>query len=152
MEKENDAKKFKNTFEISYEDFMIARFQPMIGVFQKFISEFEEERVLQLISEYMDELSVYQISQSLGEQSIENFAQFKVKFMGIINSEFMKNSVTYQIVEDTENKMEFKFTKCLWAKVMKQLGFDGEQGYMTCCKADFAMATAFHPKVKLTRS
>ena len=148
----NEAKKFKNKFEISYENYMIGRFQPMSGIIQKFIAEFGEERVMQLVSEYMDEITIKSIKQSEEENSIENFSQFKLKFMKMINTEFMKNTITYSIIEDSDYKMEFKITKCLWARVMKKFGYEGERGYTICCKPDYAMTTAFHKNLKLSRT
>ena len=148
----NDAKKFKNKFEISYEDFMLARFLPMLGVIQKFISEFGEEKTLQLVAEYINDLAIAQINQSSNKKQIENFAQFKIVIMSMFNTEFMKNATTFEIIKDTAEKLELRFRKCLWAKTFNQLGFDGEQGYRTACRADNSIANALHPNVMLTQT
>ncbi len=123
MENGNETKKFKNNLEINYEDFLMARFLPMLGVIKKFISEFGEEKTLNLVSEYIDELAIIQINQSKDKKQIENFAQFKIVLMSMLNTEFMKNATTFEIIVDTEKKLELRYTKCLWAKVFHQLDF-----------------------------
>ena len=152
MNEEKSPHKFKNKFEISYEDFMVGRFQPMVGITRKLISELGEEKALQLVSEFIEEISIMQTKKTVEKNPVENFSQFKEVFKKQMTSEFMKNSSSFTIVEDSDEKLEFNFSECLWAESMKKLGFDGEKGYKICCKADFAMATAFHPNVKLTRT
>ena len=151
-ERSNKAKKFKNTFEISYEDFLKTRFHAFLGIIQKFIAEFGEERVIPLVSEYMAETAVNSIKEEVQKNPIRNFSQFKIMFMKMINSEFMKNTTTYKIVEDSEDEFKISYTKCLWAKIFEEFGFDREQGYDICCKADFVIANTFHPKIKLSRT
>lgn len=152
MSAEKSHHKFKNKFEISYEDYMTGRFQPMVGLIRKLISDFGEEKVMQLGSEFIEELSVMQIKKNIEKNPIENFSQFKKMFKTQMTTEFMNNTSSFTIVEDSDDKLEFNISECLWAESMKKLGFDGEKGYMLCCHPDYAMASAFHPNVKLTRT
>ncbi len=152
MEEEKPPHKFQNKFEISYEDYMLARFLPMLGVIQKFISEFGEEKTLQIVSDYIDELARIQINQSRNKNQIENFTQFKISLLELYTTEFMNNSVTFDIIEDTDDKLVLKFTKCLWAKTFNKLGFDGKPGYRTACRANYSLAKNLSPNVKLTRT
>ncbi len=149
-EKFEDTKKFKNAFEISYEDFFMTRFLPMLGVIQRFMEVFGEEETLQIVGQYIDDLAITQITNSQPIDQIENFAQFKIVLMSILNTEFMKNATSFQIIEDTDEVFELRYDKCLWADTFKKLNFDGELGFRTACRADNSIANALHPKVRLT--
>jgi hypothetical protein len=149
-ERSNEAKKFRKTFEISYEDFLKARFHAFLGIIEKFITEFGEEKVMPVVSEYMAETAVQSVKQATEDKVIENFAQFKVLYMQMINSEFMRNATTFEIVEDEEYVLEISYKKCLWAKIFHEFGVDF--GYNVCCNVDYAVANAFHPNIKLTRT
>jgi len=151
MSEKEMPEKFKNKFEVSYENFMLGHFQPTVGLIRKFSTEIGEEKALMLAGEFIEEFSVMQTKQMVKDNPIENFEQFKETFKKHMTTEFMKNSSSFTIVEDSDEKLKFKITECLWAEAMKKLEFDGEKGYKICCDADYAMAKAFHPNVKLTR-
>ena len=148
----NDAKKFRKSFEITYEDFFLARFMPMLGCIKKFMSEFGEDRALSLVTEYIDELAVEQTQNTIQDINIENFAQFKIMLMKILNTEFMRNCTSYQVIEDTESQFKLRFTKCLWAKTFTELKFDGEKGHRTACRAYYTITSGLSPNVKLSRT
>jgi hypothetical protein len=144
--------KYKNKFEVSYENYLLGRFQPIVGLVRKFSTEIGEEKALKLASEFVEETARIQTKMAFKDTPIENFEQFKDVFKKFITSEFYTNSSSSTILEDSEKKLEFNFTECLWVDVMKKLGFDGDKGYKICCDADYAMASTMHPKVKLTRT
>ena len=54
-------------------------------------------------------------------------------------------------MEDTKTAFEVKVTECIWAKTFHDLKAP-DIGYAMVCHADFAIATAFNPKMKLIRS
>jgi hypothetical protein len=63
---------------------------------------------------------------------------------------FWKHVLTFEIAEDTEKAFEVKITECLWAKTFR--GADAADiGYSWVCHPDYAMATAFNPKMSLIR-
>ena len=57
----------------------------------------------------------------------------------------------WEIVEQTDDKIEIKITRCLFAEAFKELG-DTELGYIISCEQDFHFAKGFNPKIKLTRT
>ncbi len=152
MTEKASPKKYQNKFEISYEQFIQVRTAQLVGLIKKFIQKYGKEEVLELVTEYMDEENTKIMKTNLGGMEIENFAQFKEVFKNILNLDFYKNSSTYTITEDSDTKLEFCFTECLWVDVLKQLGFDGELGDQVFCHVDYAIAKAFHPNIKLTRT
>lgn len=152
MSENNMSEKFKNKFEISYEEFLLGRTQQLVGLIKKFMQKYGQEEVLESVTEYMDEENSRNIKQNLGGMKIENFNQFKEIFKQILSADFYKNSSTFTIVEDSDEKLEFRFTECLWVDVMKQLNFDGDLGDRVFCHTDYAIAKAFNPHIKFSRT
>ena len=54
------------------------------------------------------------------------------------------------INEDSEEKLSFKITRCLFAEAYNELGLS-DLGYATCCHVDYAIAENWHPNGRLTR-
>jgi hypothetical protein len=63
----------------------------------------------------------------------------------------MQHALVYQIVEDTPQAFEFRISKCLWAKTFRENSAEAI-GYAAICHPDFAVASAFNPKIKLIRT
>jgi len=61
------------------------------------------------------------------------------------------NTLTHEIVEDTENAFELRVTECLWASVYRDAGMDGEIGHAAVCYMDYTWPTAFNPNFKMER-
>jgi hypothetical protein len=61
-----------------------------------------------------------------------------------------KHVLTAEIVEDTENAFEVRITECLWAKTFRDADA-ADLGYSYVCHPDYAMATAFNPKMHMIR-
>lgn len=87
-----------------------------------------------------------QFAKSVPKNNLQAFAQVMKK-----PDYFWKHVLTLDIVEDKENVFEIKVKECLWAKTFR-LAKAGDIGYSMICHADFAMAQAFNPKMKMIRS
>lgn len=61
-----------------------------------------------------------------------------------------EHMLTMEVVEDTDAAFEMKFTECLWAKTFREANA-ADIGYRCICRADYATAEAFNPKLKLVR-
>jgi len=55
------------------------------------------------------------------------------------------------IVEDTPRAFEVRISQCLWAKTFQEMDA-ADIGYATTCHPDFAVASAFNPKITLIRT
>jgi hypothetical protein len=62
----------------------------------------------------------------------------------------MKSSMSYDIVEDTEEAFEIKVTECLTEDIFRELDA-ADIGYACVCHADYALPVAFNPKIKMVR-
>ncbi len=59
--------------------------------------------------------------------------------------------LTLQWIEKAERTAEIRVTECLWAATFRAAGA-GDIGYACCCHPDFAVATAFNPKMRMLRT
>ena len=92
------------------------------------------------------------VGQSQGEQQAARFADTEFKtFVAQFRPEGYPNSLTMEIVEDTENAYEIRVTECVWASVFKEAGLDGEIGHAAVCNMDYTWPTAFNPKFRMER-
>ncbi len=61
-----------------------------------------------------------------------------------------QHTLTMEIIQDTDTVFEMKVTECLWAKTFREAKA-ADLGFNCICFADYAMAEAFNPKIKLIR-
>ena len=62
-----------------------------------------------------------------------------------------QHALVAEIVEDAPQAFEYRVSKCLWAKAFREEEA-GDIGYAMVCHPDFAVASAFNAKLKLTRT
>jgi hypothetical protein len=62
-----------------------------------------------------------------------------------------KDSLTMSITESTDSVHELKVTECIFASVYLQQKA-GDLGWASVCYGDYAMATGFNPKIRMTRN
>lgn len=60
-------------------------------------------------------------------------------------------ALEFETVEDTSDALEYRVKHCLWSKSWRESDA-ADLGYAMVCSADFAIATAFNPKLKLART
>jgi hypothetical protein len=64
---------------------------------------------------------------------------------------FWSHSLTSQRIERTPKSYEIKITECLWAQTFREANA-ADVGFAAICYGDEAMAAAFDPRLKLTRT
>jgi len=62
------------------------------------------------------------------------------------------NSLTHEVVEDTERAFGLRVRECIWAEVFREAGLDGEIGHAAVCNMDYYWPTAFHPDLRMERT
>ena len=67
------------------------------------------------------------------------------------DTERFKNSLTMEIVEDTEKAFELKVTECLYAEPYLRAGLGGEVGFAALCYMDYFWPKGFNENIKLVR-
>jgi hypothetical protein len=64
---------------------------------------------------------------------------------------FLSHALTSQSIERTPRSYEMEITECLWAQTFREANA-ADLGFATICYQDEAMAAAFDPRLKLTRT
>lgn len=64
---------------------------------------------------------------------------------------FWSCALTSHTIESTAKSYEMKVTECLWAQTFREVNA-ADLGFATICHADEAIAAAFDPRLKLTRT
>ena len=62
-----------------------------------------------------------------------------------------RHALVAEIPEDTPQVFEYRVSRCLWAKTFREEDA-GALGYAMVCSPDLAVASAFSPNLKLTRT
>jgi hypothetical protein len=62
-----------------------------------------------------------------------------------------QHALDYEVIEDTDRALELRVHRCLWAKTFCEVNA-ADIGFAAICFPDYAMATAFNPKIRMIRS
>ena len=63
----------------------------------------------------------------------------------------MMETLSMEVIEDSETVFEVRITECLSHEVYKEAGCDGKLGYACVCHGDHGYARGYNPKIKLIR-
>ncbi len=64
---------------------------------------------------------------------------------------FWDHVLSMNWIEKTDKAAELRVTECLWAATFREAGA-ADIGYASICHPDFAAASAFNPKIRMTRT
>jgi predicted hydrocarbon binding protein len=78
-----------------------------------------------------------------------DFASFKS--WATAPDRFFQHALTWDAVEDSETALEVKITECLWARTFREAQA-ADIGYAGICHGDFAMASAYNPRMRMERT
>lgn len=92
------------------------------------------------------------VGRQVGERQAQNSPDTEFQtFVAIFRPPRYANSLTHEIVEDSEDVFELRVTECLWASVYRDAGPDGEIGHAAVCNMDYSWPAAFNPDFKMER-
>ena len=143
--------KFYSKFDATYYDMFMLKFKTIVDFVKPIQEKFGIEEVNKIVEKVGNDDGIQMVNQIKSQMPINNFNDFKKAFMGILSSKTFQTGLVYEIIEDADKKLKLNVTQCLWAKCFNDLK-ESEIGYCAVCNADYAMAKAFHPKIKLTRN
>ena len=132
---------FKEVFDFSFKQFYI----PNMKIIEKEIGKEKLIEILKMASSEVGKQWGQNQAQSLGKNDLISLASAVKKV------ELFKHILVYEIIEETTNAFEIKYTECLWANTFREADAP-EIGYATTCHSDFALAPAFNPSMKLIRT
>ena len=146
---EKMSEKHKEKFGISYEDYFRTRFNGIVELMRVLAPILDEKKALEIIKKLWEKKGINLIVRQLkNAKPISNFDEFKEVYKDQISTEYMKHCLNFKIVEDTPNKLEFKFTKCLWAKTFRE-SKAGDYGYAYLCYPDLFKWLPWNSKLKV---
>jgi hypothetical protein len=147
-----DRHKFEQSLDQEFSikqifDFRYKRdFIPTMQLLQQYIGD---EKLLELLKKASSERNT-RLGKALAERwpdtSLHTFAGPFRKRAGLI----MKHSMSYDIVEDSEQAFEINVTECITSDVFRESNA-ADIGFACVCHADYALPVAFNPKIKMVR-
>ena len=140
--------KFQDKSEMSYEQvYHFAFSDGYIAMMTALAKRIDKENYLEVLKQASSETSAEGMKKrKIEDPSLKNFMGFLRK-----PNEFWKHVVSFEIVEDTETVLELKVKECLWATTFRAQNA-GDVGYACICHADFAVASAYNPKMHMERT
>jgi hypothetical protein len=134
----DQEKLYKAKSEMSYEEIFNFAFRDFFIPLIKALSEsYEKEEFLELLKEVAS----------------KTFSQKEVmdKSSTNLNQVFWKHVIEREVIEENEEVLELKITKCLWEKVYREANAT-DLGYALVCHTDFATAEAANQKLIRTKT
>ncbi len=93
------------------------------------------------------------VGRQVGRQQAQNSPDTEFQtFVATFRPPRYANSLTHEVVEDSETAFELRVTECVWASVFREAGLDGEIGHAAVCNMDYYWPAAFNPKFTMERS
>jgi len=117
----------------------------LIKTLQEQLDEAELIRLLNVNSAKMGK----QVGERQRAQSPDDSFQ---TFVQVFRPPNFANSLTHEIVEDTEKVFRLRVTECLTAETLQNAGLGGEIGHAAVCNMDYYWPPAFNPDFKMERT
>ena len=119
-----------------------------IPLMKNFSNSMGEEKFIGMLKEASSEIAakdIKRMAQNLPKRDLIAMAAY------LKTNPIFQKALTYEIVEESESVLEIRVSECLWAKTFREADAS-EIGYAAICNPDFAMASAYNPKIKLLRT
>lgn len=139
--------KFDNKFErtISYRQLLGRQFYNFIVLAKALEKEMGKEKTIAFLKKVSTERQTNHGKEQASRMSDTSLAAYVKQFRSGYD-----NTLTMEIVEDTEKAFELNVTECIWADTFLRAKA-GDIGYAWVCWGDYAWAQGFNPKIKLVR-
>lgn len=142
--------KFQEDSGMSYEDvFSVPYKYRFIPLLQNLSQRLKGIDFIEMLKAVTYEMAIESGRERAKRSPKNDFAAFTSGGKKWFSSPFWNHVLTYTIVEDTENVLEWKFTECLFAKTFREANAS-DIGYATQCYGDFGTVEGFNPKIRLT--
>jgi len=133
--------------DMTWEDvFRFAFEKDLVPVLKGLAAEIGREKFVRMLQDVVGGIAEQKMAKSPIPK--RDFATFTGNLRQL--PPIMQHALQYEVLEDSPQALEYRVTKCLWAKSFLE-GGAGDIGYAMVCHPDFAVAAGFNPKLKLTR-
>jgi hypothetical protein len=128
--------------------FTWARNSSKIQLIKTMIKELGKDRAIEIIKTDTRESALAMGQRQAKAAKKNDFYTYVDMFR---DPERFKNSLTMEIIEDSEKAFELKVTECLFAEPYIKAGLGGEVGFAALCYMDYFWPKGFNEKIKLVR-
>ncbi len=113
-----------------------------------FISEFGFDKAMEVASAAIQRDAI-----NVGKTMAGKFGGTTIKELHRVISEVWaeENAIVFSILEETDRRLSFNVTRCLYAELYDRLGLK-EFGFCLSCNRDEPLIKGFNPRMKLTRT
>jgi len=150
MKKETDHK-FQEEMQsgMTYEQYFQDRYRGTVGLARAFELALGRKRAFEIVKKWAEKSGVESAKNQSSMKQIKKFEDFEIFIKE--ESSLGTHVLTITYPEETPVKLSCHITECLWAETFKKMNAT-DLGYVICCRPDFAMARAYHPKIRLKRT
>jgi hypothetical protein len=125
-------------------------FAMQYGEFIRFAKALEKEMGKDKLIEFITK-NTHERMAATGKNHAKNSPDNSFKtYVSTFRPPRYKNTLTHEVVEDTDTAFELKMTECIWAKTFLDAGA-GDIGYAQICIGDYTWAESFNPKITMVR-
>jgi hypothetical protein len=138
---ENSGMSYQEVFDIAFKYYYIP-------VMKEMAEQFGKEKFIEILKKASADASADSM-----KKMARVFPGTDLTMMALVykTNPLFQHALVYDTVEQSDKALELKVHQCLWAKTFREVNA-GDIGYAAICYADYAMTTAFNPKIKLIRS
>jgi len=123
-------------------------YRGLIQLIQVLRSELSEPELIRLLG-----LTSAEIGRQVGARQAQNSPDTTFQtFVRVFRPPNFADSLTHEVVEDTEKVFALKVTECVSAEVMRSAGLGGAIGHAAVCNMDYFWPPAFNPNFKMERT
>jgi hypothetical protein len=146
-EEADEVHKFEKKADVTtLQMFQFAYQRTFIPMMQRLEEKIGSERFHELVREAAAANAVKLVKRWQAAGGPDSMAGLVAQF----KSAGMEKCLTFEVTEETDTVFEIRVTECLWAKVFRDADA-AELGHSAVCFADYAMATAVDPGLRMVR-
>jgi len=135
---------YKDVYEFAFGDCLIPHMQNLAN-------EIGQDEFIKMLKESSAKIASQSAKQWAESVPKNDFASFVTATRNILTqNRFERSVLSHEIVKQTENEFEVKFTECLLAITFREANAS-DIGYASSCYQDYAFSTSYNPKLKLIR-
>ncbi|MFH1437273.1 MAG: L-2-amino-thiazoline-4-carboxylic acid hydrolase [Pseudomonadota bacterium] len=132
--------------ELTFRGYYLTQYREAVQFIKAMLNDVEKDMLFELIKTYSEERSRV-FGKSHAERVPAN--DFKT-YIDTFRDPKYQNTLTMEIIEDTQTVFEIKVSECIWASTFIELDA-ADIGYLYVCHGDYTWASGFNPGINLTR-
>jgi hypothetical protein len=123
-------------------------YRGMAGVVEVLKNQLGESETIRLLN-----ISSADVGRQVGGRQAQSSPNTNFQaFVQVFRPPNYANSLTHEVVEDTEKVFALEVTECINAELLQSIGLGGEIGHAIVCNMDYYWPTAFNPAFKMERT